>query len=234
MRQLKLFGVTLAALLVLGVATAVAAQAAFTLPDISLLPDEEYPLHLNYDDPNFIVVLSDPVLDLDATGLYLLILCQSLSSLCTYDIDLENVKNGDVPCNTPGDPEGEVLIGEHEEEVHFVSFLEAGILRLGLLFLLAKVLPIECGTVKIKVKGSALSKLHPNGGEADQTKIGALLTGNGLGKPTYSTYYNDNKEEVRAKLESNFGTGYKESALEGDGEIILEALDDKMFMITLW
>ena len=233
MRHLKLLGLALAALFVLGIATAGAAQAQFTLPDLSLLPGEEFPLHLNYESATRLTKLSNPVEVLEGKGLKLLILCEELSALCKYLVTFENVKTEKgVACNTPGDAAGIVLVTG--EEVHLVSFLEAGVLKLGELFLVANVLTIECGSLKIKVRGQALSKLSPNG-EADQEEIGGVLTGNGAGKPTYTTYYNSNKEEVKAKLESNFGTGYKESAEEvEEGAVTVKALSGKMFKITLW
>ena len=106
-------------------------------------------------------------------------------------------------------------------------------LKLGLLYLVANVLSIECEGLKLKLKGSMLSGVTPNG-EEDQTELSGTLTGNGEGKPTLTTYYNDNKEEVKAKLETNFGTGYKESAEEiEEGAVTVKALSG-MFKITLW
>jgi len=102
------------------------------------------------------------------------------------------------------------------------------VLKLGLLYLVANVLSIECEGLKLKLKGSMLSGVTPNG-EEDQTELSGTLTGNGEGKPTLTTYYNDNKEEVKAKLETNFGTGYKESAEEITGEVKVKALEGKMF-----
>jgi len=231
MRHLKLFGLALAALFVLGIATAGAAQAQFTLPDLSLLPGEPYPLHLNYESATEKTKLSNPVEVLEGEGLKLLILCESLTSLCKYLVTFENVKTEKgVACNSVGDAAKTVLVAG--EEVHFVSYLASGVLKLGLLYLVANVLSIECGSLKIKVKGSALSGATPNG-EADQTELGGTLTGNGAGKPTLTTYYNDSKEEVKAKLESNFGTGYKESAEEAAGTVTVKALSG-MFDITLW
>jgi len=223
MRRLKLFGLALAVLFVLGIATAGVAQAAFTLPDISMLADEEYPLHLHY---------SSATESLEGEGLEALILCKALTSLCEYKAAFTHVTNAveKKACSTPGDAAGTVLVTGNE--VHFVSYLASGVLRVGLLFLVA-VFTIECGPLKIKLKGLMLASANANG-ESDQTGVDLVLAGNGKGQPALKKYYNDEKEEVEAKWETNFGSGYGETYVEVEGEPKLQAPEGKMFAITLW
>ena len=231
MRYLNPFGLTLTALFVLGITMASAAQA-FTLPDISLLAGESYPLTGHYHSATVRGKLSNPVEALESEGATASLMLDELSSTGTGSLAIEHVKTEKgTACNGVGDAAGVVLITEGEGGL--VSFLEAGVLKLGLLLSIVKPLTVECGALKIKVKGLVLGKLNPNG-ESDQTEIGGVLTGNGAGKPTYTTYYNDNKEEVKAKLESNFGAGYKESAAEIGEEVKMQASEGKMAAVTGW
>jgi len=126
MIHLKLAGLTLTALFVLGITTAGAAQAAFTLPDLSLLPGEPFPLHLNYESATRRSKVSNPVEALEGKGLKLLILCEELSALCKYKAAFEDVKTAvsAKKCNTEGDAAGtELLPATGFEEAHLVSYL---------------------------------------------------------------------------------------------------------------
>ena len=202
------------------------------LPDISLLAGESYPLHLDYSSETVKSKLSNPVETLEGEGLEALVLCKELTSLCEYKVDVKHVKNAvsKNECKTEGDAAGVVLVTGNE--AHFVAYLASGVLKLGLLFLMAE-FKAECGTLKIKIKGSMLASVGVTT-ESDHTEVGIGLTGNEKGKPTLTTYYNDSKEEVKAKLEANFGAGYKEGAEEIAGEPVLKALEGKMFAINGW
>jgi hypothetical protein len=58
------------------------------------------------------------------------------------------------------------------------------------------------------------------------------LKGNGKGKPSLTTYYNDGGTAVKAKLEAELGAGFQEGAMEVEAEITLLARKTNMFVIT--
>jgi hypothetical protein len=62
--------------------------------------------------------------------------------------------------------------------------------------------------------------------------VGNKVEGNGGGKPVLTTYLTDSETVATAKLESNFGSGFKESAWEIEGEVTSTALEGKMFTVA--
>jgi len=224
MRHLKILGIALGAMFALGIT----ATSAFALPDISLLPGESFPLHLNFADNG------ETVSSLETTGgaklesksgLLLLLLVEELGSLGTFDALFLKVKEGNTECHTTGDSAGTVLL---TGTFHVVLGPPAGALRV--LFLVEE-FEIVCGEVKVKVKGSVLSTLEAGKESEDLTQASGELKGKN-GKPTLTEYYNDNGETVKAKLEANFGSGFQEADENVGEKVTLKALEGKMFVIT--
>jgi hypothetical protein len=114
-------------------------------------------------------------------------------------------------CKTEGDSEGLVLI--NNAEWHLV-LSPTGSLRI---LVLVPEFVITCGTVKIKVRGSALSSAEPFGKEVltteefSGTQLCIFKEGKNTGKAELTEYLNDEGATVKAKLESNFGLGFEES-----------------------
>ena len=106
-------------------------------------------------------------------------------------------------------------------------------LQLGVLYLLSPV-TIKCGVVEIDVKGDTLASVKTlPGKEAEEpTSMTEILNANGEGKPNVSIFYNEAGTSVKAKLEANFGTGFKEAAEEVTEEVTTHALEGKMFTVT--
>ena len=108
-------------------------------------------------------------------------------------------------------------------------------LTLGELSLLEPV-KIKCGSKEINVKGSTLSSINTATNcstEATEcTSLGGVLKGDGAGVANLTTYYNDAGTAEKAKLEANFGSGFKGAALEIEEEVTVTALEGKMFTLT--
>jgi hypothetical protein len=232
MRYLKLFGLALAAVIAMGVATA---NSAFALPDVSIALGGTYPINNVVTLLTVATKLSNPVENIKGVGLLLLMIGPSLTTLGTFDVlfdGVENTKGNKCSSeNSAGgtDPTGEVLL---PGTWHLV-YTSLSPLTLGALFLPEEV-KVVCGTVKIKVKGSALAALNlGTSTEATElTGLGGVLTGDGAGHATQKTYYNDAGESQVSQLLSNFGTTFKESAEEVTGEVTVTAEGGKMFTAT--
>jgi hypothetical protein len=227
MRHLKILGVALVAMFAFGIM----ATAAFALPDVSVLPKENFPLHLNFTETG-----TKPTTSLRTTGgsqlkgegLSVLLLWTELSALGTWAADFLKVKNGTTPCNTTGDAKEVVLVSG---EVHVVPLPPKGSKEVGGLFLF-KEFTIECEKVKVKVRGSAISSItDPKAEECVELLTGALV-GDKKGKNTLTKYLNDNGEETEGILEANFGTGYLQASEEVGEAIHFSVLEKKMFLIS--
>jgi hypothetical protein len=213
---------------VLAVVSAVA-STALALPDISVSLGAAYPVDAHFHNPTITGKITNPVESISGKGVTYLVLLKELSSLGHFSLDIEHVENAKgETCNTPGDAVGIVLT---EGDFHIV-YTSLSPLTLGVLGLLVAS-TAECGALKIKGKGSILGSLKLGASESEElTSLSGELTGNGAGKPTLSTYYNDAGEAVKAKFELNFGTGFKEAAVEVEGVIEGSAEEGKMVLIT--
>jgi hypothetical protein len=232
MRYLKVLTVALVAMLAYGIV----ATSAFALPDISLLPGEKYPLHLNLEDNGKTVTrfVDTAGNELSGAGLKLLFLINELTSLGTFEALFLNVKR--LPqkesCNTEGNKIGEELV----KGTFRVTWLTLTPLTNGILFLF-KELKIKCPALTVRIRGSFISSLkEPKAGE-EVTELCGKLEGNGKGKNNLQEFENDKGEKVKAILEDNFGTGFLQLAVEVTGEstgneVCAKALEKKMFEIT--
>jgi hypothetical protein len=108
-------------------------------------------------------------------------------------------------------------------------------LGLGLLLLFAP-FELECAALKVKIRGSILAAVEPTGaapaGSKEWTKVRAVILGNGAGVPKYKFYDNESGTSSEARFESNFGTGFKVSALEVEEAVTATVLEAKMFVIN--
>jgi hypothetical protein len=227
MKYLKLMVAALAALFALGIATA-ASSSALTLPDLSIALGGSYPLHLEVTDLTVKTKVSNPVEALEGEGLLLLLLGERLTSLGTYEELFTKVKTAaGVSCASEGDTNGEEL----EKGTFHIVPIDDDII---LILLLPLPLKVNCGSKSIKIQGSILQAINKLGTEGTEYSglTGAAITGNGSGKPTLTTYLTDSETVATAKLETNFGSGFKDSAEEISGEVTATALEGKMFTIS--
>jgi hypothetical protein len=234
MRHLKLFGIALIALCALGIGTA---TSAFALPEVAISLGGAYPINL------VVTVLVNTSLSnvsgekLTGKKLLLLLLLLAAGHLGTFEALFQEVKNEksgnscDSEESGKADKTGEVLT---KGTWHLV-YTSLSPLRLGILFLVSPV-TIKCGTEEISTKGLVLSSVNQAKlGESEATEyesLGGILKGNGAGKPSLTVYYNEAGTAAKAKLEANFGSGFKESAEEAAEEVSPKAEGGKMFTIT--
>jgi hypothetical protein len=235
MKHLKLLGVALVALFAYGVMVT-SASATTTLPDVSIASGTSYPLHLDVTyltNSNLENSGTEGLVSKEAKGgsVLLLLLLNELSGLGTFSVLFtkvhiltEGVEGSE--CNSEGDKAGEILGGG---TFHIVFLPPASSKKRGNLFL-ERELKVECGKVKIKIKGSALSSLEqPSGTEQTTLALGALHGSKGV--PELTKYFTDTSEG-EAKLESNFGSGFLASDENVEKAADLHALEGKSFTIT--
>jgi hypothetical protein len=235
MRHFKLLGVAVAALCMMGIAMA---SSAFALPDISVELGGTYPLHLEVTLLTIPTKLSNVVKEnLSGVGLLVLYLLTALGHLGTFEALFTKVKKGTIACFSEEggkkDPTEEILTKGSWHLVYTSLAGSAQGLQLGILHLVAPV-TIKCGSEEISVKGDTLSSVESLSGTetTEYTSLTGILKGNGEGGPNIKFFYNEGGTSVKAKLEANFGTGFKESAEEVEGEVKVTALEGKMFVVT--
>jgi hypothetical protein len=231
MKHLKILGVALAAAFAFAAMTA---SSVLALPDVSLtLSGSTFPLHLNVTVLTVKTALQNETSNaLTGEGLLLLLLLTGLSSLGSFETTFLKVTEPSTgnPCNTEGAASGVVSL----KGTFHVVYTQLTPLTLGELFLPEEV-KITCGSEKIKVKGSSLSSINAVtvGSEGTElTKLGGILSGNGVGTPGLSHYYLDSGALATAELLSNFGSGFVKSSENVAEEVVLTALGSNMFVIT--
>ena len=235
MRHFKLLGVAVAALCMMGIATA---SSAFVLPDISLTLGGTYPLHLEVTLLTVRTALSNVVKEtITGEGLLVLYLLTALGHLGTFQALFTKTVKGIEPCfseeGISKDPSGEILTKGSWHLVYTSLANSTQGLQLGILYLVSPV-KIKCGPIEINVKGDTLSSVDTlAGGEATEyTSLGGILKGDGEGHPNIKFFYNEGGTSVKAKLEANFGTGFKEAAEEISELVTVTALESNMFVVT--
>jgi hypothetical protein len=203
-------------------------SSALTLPDVSIALGGSYPLTGRATSLTVTGKLSNPVEALEGVGGLLFVSVDQLTSLGTFEALFTKVKTAaGTGCASEGDTNEEILF---KGTFHLVP--AAG----GRVLILVLVTPfkVNCGTKSIKVQGSGLGALKNLGTEGTEyTGLSAgPIRGNGEGKPVLTTYLTDSETVATAKLESNFGSGFKESALEIEEEMSATASEGKMFTIS--
>jgi hypothetical protein len=201
---LRAFVVALVAVCALGAAVSASASA---LPRFAVAKGGSYPITAEASAPSAFAVISQATGEAHScNGVDSQITIPALGSTASYAIELLNCKlaNG-LGCATEGSA------GERLSGTATLVYINKASKLVGLLVTLTPT-EILCGALKEKVKGSFLAPITPINKET--TSLGLSLTGNREGKPTYTTYENEKSEASKAKLEVNYGAGYKEAALE--------------------
>jgi hypothetical protein len=235
MRQLKLIGLVLVSVSWLGVVTTSSSSA---LPDISIELGGSYPLHVEVTLLTIKTKLSNVVKEnIKGEGLLVLSLGTALGHLGTFEADFLRTKKDATPCfsekSAKKDASGEILVKGSWHLVYTSLAGSAQGLQLGGLFLVAPV-TIKCGAEEVDVNGDTLSGIESlSGTEATEyTSLTGRLEGNGEGDPNVKFFYNEGGTSVKAKLEANFGSGFKESAEEVEGPVTVSGVGGKMFVVT--
>jgi len=236
MKHLKLFGLALVALFMMGIGTA---TSAFALPVVTVALGGTYPLHLEVTLLTVKTKLTNVVKEnLKGEGLLLLYLLTETGHLGTFEALFTKVENkAGTKCfseeNAKKDPSGEVLTKGTWHLVYTSLSGSTQGLQLGVLYLVSPV-EVVCGAEVIKVKGDTLSSVQTLAGTETEeyTKLGGVLLGNDEGKPNITVFYNEAGASTKAKLEANFGSGFKESDEEVEEVVTVTALEGKMFTVT--
>jgi len=237
MKHLKLLGLALTALCMVGIGTA---TATFALSLVSVtLSGATYPLRLEVTLLTAKTKLTNVLKEiLKGVGLLLLLLLNEAGSSGTFEALFTSIENkAGTQCfseeNSKKDPAGEVLL---KGTWHLVYTSLAGStqgLQLGVLYLVS---PVEqvCGAEIFKIKGDTLSSVETLAGTETEeyTKLSGVLLGNGEGAPNITVFYNDSGTSTKVKLEANFGSGFKEADEEVEETVTVTALDGKMFTVT--
>jgi hypothetical protein len=134
------------------------------------------------------------------------------------------LKATEAKCNTAGDKEGEVLVPKGKFKLVHDAGPEAGN---GILLEVGE-FAVECGAVKIKLHGSLLGLLKPASEMVTKGEV-ELHCSSTQGVPAEKSYWLSLlASELTAKLEANFGTGFKEACEELNPEKTVELDFGKM------
>jgi hypothetical protein len=229
MRRLKLAGMTVGTLLALGI-VATNATASVKLPDISVTLGGAYPIQI-FGENTRVTTSLESVGDTlgQGRGETVLILITELSALGTFTAALTHIEAGEhVTCNSPGDESGVVLVSGELHAVQIsLSPLEQGVL------LLVTELEVECpGSIIALVRGNMLASATGIGSEGTElTSFGGVLKGE-KGKQEISEYYNDGGTKIKARLESETGSGFTASDENDSEEISNTVLGSQMIVMT--
>ena len=236
MRRLKLFGMALMVLFVVGVMMASAAGAESTpLPLIhTALKGEVYPINLlalaketNEND----IALANLNGKLPAKEVHILLEAKELTALGQGTIDFLFVHEpgaGGTKCNTTGDSEGVVLVPDVEWHLVYTALSPKENLESAALTLFSK-FTIFCGATEIVVLGSSLGRVldKPESGmENDSTdlEIHQHCSNIETGVQEISSYFNDKLELVEKQLLSSnlSGLGFANSCEEIKPTLLFE------------
>jgi len=225
MRRLKVVGLTLMSMFVLGLT---ATSASALLPDLHVsLTGGTYPVHAEATCSTCATALAQEGGSvLTGVGLKVLYLFAELSALGSYHAHFEGVKKGTKECNTAGDSKEVVLV---EESVHLVFTELSPGLKVAALYLVLNPLTIECGTLHVKVKGSVLGSYGGALNSSITTFKGNLL--GKLGRQSIFKYEENLGNTVEAELLSDSGTGYQPSSENVSKELTATVLGGQMIEI---
>jgi hypothetical protein len=135
-------------------------------------------------------------------------------------LEMEEPPSG-TKCNTAGDGSGEVLLPH--ARFHFVhdENAEHGV---GVLFLVPE-FTYTCGTLTLRARGSMIVLVEnvPASGDILSLTLLHLHCSATLGEPEDKHYWTSLlSSELEAKLEFNFGTGFRKACLEIKGKIHID------------
>ena len=237
MFRLKVFGVALVALFVVGVMTAGAAFAESTpLPQVhTALTGENYPLNLlgqKTATTEGEITLANTTGELPAGTISVLLALSELGSLGTALVlftEVHEEKNEAVKCSTTGDAPGVVLVPETQWHLVYTSLSPGSELETAGMILVPP-FTITCGALKTTTEGPNLGKFveipgnSSNGGDSTQIATTTHCASKVLGTQEVSSYFNDNLEELTKQLlTANIsGQGAGNSCEEVAGTLLLE------------
>jgi hypothetical protein len=138
-----------------------------------------------------------------------------------YELLFLEVGELTTKCNTAGDQTGEVLVPH--AGFHIVHDINSSS-GIAILFLVPE-FEMRCGGVNIKIKGRALALVEnlTNGVEILQLILVHLHCSSTLGEPEDKRYWTSLlSSELEAKLEANFGTGFRKACEEIKGKIHID------------
>jgi hypothetical protein len=186
----------------------------FGLPTFLLLTGEALPAELKGESKTSKTKLATKLGSLEGEGYLFQLYWTNLNTgtLGPASLLFTEVEEKTTKCHTTGDGTGLVLI--NNAEWHLVYIL-LDPLQVGFLFLIPQ-FTITCGAVSEKVKGSSLSTAAPLEKDVSTTEAfeGVSSCLSNL-KPGVTKYWNDEGEEVTAKLEGELnGLGKFEEACE--------------------
>jgi hypothetical protein len=175
---------------------------------------------------------------LTGEGILVIVFLNELGHLGTYEALFTKVVNREATAcfseeNAKKDPSGEVLTKGTWHLVYTSLSGSTQGLQLGVLALASPV-EVVCGAEVIKVKGDELGSVQTlEGTEATEYDSGTgVLLGDGEGSPNIKFFYNEAGASVKAKLEVNFGSGFKEGDEELAEPTTSTAPGGKMVVIT--
>lgn len=234
MRRLKVFGLSLMAMLAVGI-VASASASALVLPTLTLLPGDAFPVTGEgvAKSPTTIKLETVVGSKLTATEAKLLLEWTAAGSEGKFDAHFVGVKEGALPCKTEGDAKEVVLV---KGKVALVA-LSLSPLTVGAAFKVEE-FTIECGEpvkVKVKVKGTAIANKVVETLGADVTSLKGNLKCSGKGKQEVKEYISSSNEKgedvfTKGTLLSNFGLGFEESCEGVEAELAVNT--SKMVIIN--
>jgi len=216
------------------------ASSASALPDISLtLVGATYPVHMSVTALTIKTRLTNVVKEnLAGEGVLVIVFLNELGHLGTYEALFTNVTDkAGTKCfseeNAKQDPSGEVLTKGTWHLVYTSLSGSTQGLQLGVLALASPV-EVICGVEVIKVKGDELGSVQTlEGTETTEYDSGTgVLLGDDEGSPNIKVFYNEAGASVKAKLEVNFGSGFKEGVEELGEPTTSTTPEGRMVVIT--
>lgn len=218
---LRAFVVALVAVCALGAAASASASAP---PRFVVAKGGSYPITAEASAPSTLAVISQETREpYTCRGVDSQMTIPAPGYTASYAIELQHCKMASgIECSTEGSA------GERLSGTATLVYIDKATKLVGLLVTLTPT-EILCGTIKEKVKGSFLAPITPINKET--TSLGLSFTGNGAGKPTYTTYENEKGEASKAKFEVNYGTGYQAAALEAAAALTLSTTEAKWVIV---
>jgi hypothetical protein len=247
MRRLKVFGLLLVSLFVVGVMTAAAASAESTpLPDIHVaLAGEAYPLDLAGEVKSAGIKLENEISKLPATLVSILLLVSELTSLGLALIDFTGVEEpvNKETCKTTGDGAGVVLIPNAEWHMVYTSLSPTHTLETAGLILFSKFI-ITCGALETTTTGPSMARLSEvpgnstNGGDSTAIETASHCVAGKQGLAEVLSYFTDQLVELtNVLLKASISGGASTRACEEiPGTLLLVVASNstgKMFSVLL-
>jgi len=222
MSRVKTLFVALFALALVAAAFATTSALALELPDVHILAGETYPVTGEgaVKGEDLFVLETELGEKILAREIKIKIELAELTSLGLATVDLtEAVEKvlGGPKCNTVGDAAGTVLING---EYHIID-LSTSPLTIAFLLLFPE-LTLECGKVKVKVRGPLIAAITKVTSGTDVTQFGiAAKCAAGKGKQELKEYLNDEGAKTKGAATANFGLGFETACVSTGVEVVI-------------